>query len=55
MQSLSVCSSCSASSVNPLTRYGPTNAIGTEPAISHAASRRLGEPSLACVIAPPVL
>ncbi len=35
--------------------HGPSSANGTEPMISHWASTQFGLPSLAWVIAPPVL
>ena len=54
MQSLSVLSR-SSGSVNHEIRYGPSRAIGTEPMISHMASRMFGEPSRLCTMAPPDL
>ena len=54
MQSLSVLSR-SSGSVKYATRYGPSSAIGTEPTISHMASRMFGEPSRLCTMAPPDL
>jgi hypothetical protein len=53
-----ILSSVSSSSAEPAIRWitqGPSRANGTEPTISHLASVQFGCPSLAWVIAPPVL